>query len=77
MKDVLAVARSYESNYGFEVMIHERPNWLIFKGAKFSTTKTDVCADCGYISIYAKELEILWDGYQKARTKSVTEKTIC
>lgn len=65
MKDVRAGARNYESSYGIEVIIHERPNWMIFKGAKFSTTKADVCADCGYVSIYATELKTLWDAYQK------------
>lgn len=45
------------------VAIDQSPNALIFRKRKCSTVRADVCADCGFIKMYATQPQILWEAY--------------
>lgn len=65
IKNARALDRGdYNANLGFNVAVDEKPEAMIFKQARGSAVRADVCADCGYISFYADDPENLWMGYQ-------------
>jgi hypothetical protein len=51
-------------NYGFQVAVHEKPDAMIFKQARYSATRAEVCADCGFVALYADAPSELWQAYQ-------------
>ncbi len=51
------------SDKSLDVAIDKSPNALIFKERNYSTVRADVCADCGFIKMYATQPKVLWEAY--------------
>ena len=52
------------ASYFIRVGIDEKPDALFFKQRIHSEVKANVCADCGYIHLYAEDPKTLWSAYQ-------------
>lgn len=65
IKNVIAIDRGdANSNQITRIAVDEKPEALIFKQRSYSDVSANVCADCGYITFYALNPQILWAAYQ-------------
>ncbi len=71
--DVRPVDRG-EANarYVTEVGIVTNPAALMFKGEVRSETRAQVCADCGFVEVYAVDPEALWNAHLERVTNGWT-----
>jgi predicted nucleic-acid-binding Zn-ribbon protein len=52
--DAKAIDRSYQSNQTeLTVATYRKPEAIIFKGQQDTTVSAWVCAECGYVELYA------------------------
>lgn len=47
--------------------VDAQPDALVFKQRSESAVRAEICADCGYISIYAVNPQLLWTAYQSQK----------
>ncbi|EDY18623.1 conserved hypothetical protein [Chthoniobacter flavus Ellin428] len=54
-KDAKVIDRngSYSSEYEMTIATYQKPRAILFKGERISTVSAWVCADCGYLELYA------------------------
>lgn len=46
-----------------EVGVRKTPDAIVFKGEIRSKTRAQVCADCGFVEVYAVNPEALWQAH--------------
>lgn len=49
------------------VRIERNPKALIRKGAEFGSLYGEICSNCGYVEMYATNLQKLWQIYCETR----------
>ena len=59
----------HSSDKPLNVAIDQSPNAFIFKERNYSTVRADVCADCGFIKLYATQPKFLWEAYLRQQEK--------
>ena len=71
IKDVKVLDRGRDSlgSYDMQISVDEKPDALVFKSRGYSDVEAEVCADCGYIAFYAKDLYTLLESYQNRQNK--------
>jgi hypothetical protein len=45
------------------VRVEQKPDALLFKGAKDFELKAHICGECGYAELYAADPDRLWQVY--------------
>ena len=62
--DVRALALdSNGAHNGLELGVQKNPAALVLKGEVRSKTRAQVCADCGFVEVYAVDPEALWQAH--------------
>lgn len=68
IKDALLLDRGEtSSNHILQIAVDEDPSAYIFKSRHYSDVRAEICAECGYISIYATHPDALWMTYQESK----------
>lgn len=65
IKDALLIEAGYHhQSLALGIVVYEKPDAMLFKQAVHTSTRAEVCGDCGYIRSFSTDPKRLWFAYQ-------------
>lgn len=57
----------YEVDLNVEVYEHPEAKIDMDRGGHYGVTRANICGECGYIELFVRDHEVLWDTYAHHR----------
>ncbi len=54
----------YSAEHTLRVAVDKKPEAWLLKKRTHSYLRAEICADCGFVQVYATDPAALWDAYQ-------------